>query len=235
MKYKNIKSLLWIRAKKEYPLWIVLFLCLYIISTYFFDCIKCTIAISPETATKINEFALALSYSYVAGIIVYLLTTFIPTTRKARVTLMNVMTDLNMLKDNFHELLSLIGYDCSKEKEDAETDAFNVITGKDSDSTDNSTPIPIKADCVKGLKEYVKKFDDSITAILQFEQYLYPNECEKLVEIKLSNTFQQIRIYFKEAKPPRYKGDGIIEFIQELSKINDLVILLHKDLQQYIN
>ena len=95
---KSVCALSWGRMLKEPLIWILLLVCIYSVFAYYFDFLKLHSPFSIETAKKISEIMLGLSYSYIAGMVFYFLSEFRTTTHKSRPVLTNAVEDLRLFK-----------------------------------------------------------------------------------------------------------------------------------------
>lgn len=230
---KSILELSCVRIKKESTIWILLLICFYAIFAYYFDTLKMSSPFKAETEKIINEIALGLSYSYIAGMIFYYFSVFRPNTKKARAVLANAVEDLRLFKDDFSEMSRLlIGDDWLTNKE-AHKYVFKEIAKKDYEEFSLEILIPISNECATIFKDFISRSDSYLKSIMSYEQYLFSDEYEKLTKIRLSFTFSQIRIYFSETDVTYYRKKTLMVFIRELIDINEKVVLLYQELLKY--
>ena len=230
---KNILELSFIRIKREPTIWILLVICIYAVFAYYFDSLKIYSHFQDITIKMINEIALGLSYSYIAGMIFYYFSVFRPNTKKARAVLVNAVEDLRFFKDDFSELSRQLFGDDWLTANDSDILVFREIAKSDYDSYSDQKPVAISNEYSSIFKNFIRKFDFYLNSTMAYEQYLSSDEYERLTEIRLSFSFSQIRIYFNETDIPYYKKKTLLEFIRELIVINRKVVQIYHDLSKY--
>lgn len=229
MKIKR-KCLLFVRIKRELSIWLLFLFCLYIVIAYHFDSWKIPFSFISEKATQnFNEIFLWLSYSYVAGMIFYILSIFYPKTKKTRAVLSNVTEDLRLLKDEYYDFsLSIFGQNCLNDNL-IEKDLFKEITGKDFDSL-GYFPISINKNNCKFIEDFIDKSDKILSIIMNNVEYLTYEEYLQLAKIRTSYSFQHVKIHFRDSEStPYYNKEGWIKFIKDLIETNTKVVKLYDE------
>lgn len=208
----SLPKLMWARICKEKWIWFFVPISLLLIIL----CTFCPIIPSPFSevnAAKINNIILTLSYGYLAGMIVYFLTVFIPITRKARFVLADFIEDLETLKFESSEFSrKCIGDDLTAN--DAADELFRKITGKDYDDASETESFPIP----KTIIAFYEKTNILLSAILEkYEVYLTPDEYKRLSSLRQSFIFDAIRKNKTETIPLAYSKKKLKDrFIEAL-------------------
>jgi len=230
---KTILELSAIRIIKEPTIWILLVICIYAVFAYYFDSLKIDSHFQDKTIKMINEIALGLSYSYIAGMIFYYFSVFRPNTKKARAVLVNVVEDLRFFKDDFSELSNQLFGDDWLTKKNSDILVFREIAKSDYDSYSDQIPVAISNEYSSIFKNFIRKFDFYLNSTMVYEQYLSSDEYERLTEIRLSLSFSQIRIDFNETDITYYNKETLLEIIRDLIAINMKVVQIYHDLSKY--
>lgn len=228
MKPKNsICKLSRIRIKKEPRIWLFFGVCIYIVIAHYYESIRIPTLFFREFTDAINEVAFTLSCSYIAGMILYVLTEFLNTTKKARAVLPNAVESLRYLKDDFYELSQCIyekDWLCDK---DAEEEVFKEIAGSNYESESVDGSIKISESLVRLFKMYVSKFDSCLRVAMLYEPYFSPDEYQKLTDIYMSYAFAQVRNHFGTENGTNYPPEKLKTFIEKLIEVNRKTVELY--------
>lgn len=175
--------------------------------------------------------AFSLSCSYIAGMVFHIISDFCPKTREARAVLANAGEDLRLLKDDFSELSRQIWGDDWLTSEDAKNSVFRAITNKD--FTENDNPITLSDDKASLLKDFILKFDSCLSSIMSHKSYISSKEYQKLSEVRMSFSFNQVRIHFYATESLCYSNKTLMLFIRDLIDVNKKVVELYEELLSY--
>lgn len=231
----NILLLIWERIKKDPFIWFLLIVCLYIVSAYYFNNIRIPTSFSIEIVEGINSIAFNLSLSYISGMILYILSVFLPNVRKTNAVLRNLLEDLRLFKDCYYEFLSLCGIHEFNDDKAAEN-LFQNISKSEYDVSNMHHTITLNATFVSKSKETMMEFDSYLNSIMARHDFLTSNEFDQLTEIRNSPSFSQIRHHFSYNSPTLYSSDNLIEFCGNFVEMHRRLVKLYEDmLSDYIS
>lgn len=217
------------RKIKEQPLiWILLFFCLYTFVAYHIDTIKIPSNLSIEKAQQVNTSLYTLAISYISGMIIYILTVYIPYTQKSQVILINTSEDLRYLKDEMHNFLQIISdSDLSGLDKLNEQELLNFIKPTEK----KNSLFEISIDNTNYFKGRFDIIDSYIKTIESYWNYLSTKQIKNLSEIRNSYSFNRIRHGFISGNSTYFNESSLIKFTNDLIETNKKIIKLYNNVK----
>lgn len=153
------------------------------------SCKNCVCSII-DTCYDIKYWVEPLSFSYLAALIFYIVTTLYGFARRSRYVMPDVVENARWLKDSFYDISSEFG--CGDWCENPE-----IITVAVSSISNNGIPkgsnIELSQFHKSMLKEHTTQSFVYMTLLLSQVEYLYDEEIELLFEMKLNSTLVKIK------------------------------------------
>jgi hypothetical protein len=196
---KKISELVLFKMKKEKYIWLLFLLCLICVLLISFDCKIIPSPFDLDTTEKINTTIISLANNCMVGIIVYLLVTLIPVTKKLQFVMPDFIDDLSELKDDFIELSrKTIGDDFTNAKLPKDEISASIwnIWSEYYDNLLGSYQIP---ECI--IEFYIQMDSKLNNLLLNYGSYLQSDEYERVSKLKNSFIFSQVRKSKKETLP----------------------------------
>jgi len=230
-KSTSIFKFFWYRIRKEWYIWIPLIMCIYPIISCNCDILRIPSDFDERTVCKINNIILSIVYSYVAGMIVYIITTFIPVSRKARVIIPVVVESIRKLKSEseYIEGKCYGGSWLKGQKETVFNDTFTALCGQCPDRLSDYDTITINDEHKVILSHYKKCIDLCFKTFLDYETYFTSNECQLITDIKMLFSSWQIEEEFQNISTK----ESLNAFIDDLINVYQKIMALDKSLTVY--
>lgn len=199
-------------------IWIISFICLYIIlATKLWICIRFPAIFEEDTANKLNDILVNLSYSYIAGVCFYILTVYIPESKKKNALKFTIYERLRYLKDHYYEVgHAIIGEDLTSEN--GFKLLFKEMTSENYEEYINSQKEKLLECSYNKLLPYIelrKNIRNEINEIMIYKDYLDAKQIDLLLQIRNSYWFNFINEWGVN-KPQYFDIDGIKKFIDSL-------------------
>jgi len=195
-----------IRIAKEKFIWIFVPISLILIFfCNFFTIIP--LPFSEKTVDKINDIVLALSYSYLAGMIVYFLTIFLPSTRKVKFVLADFVEDLGEIKYEFSEFSRKFISDDFSANETIDL-IFRAIAKKDYEQISITENFEIPNEITKF---YIQLYAPLSAVMEKYEIYFDDEDYKRLSQLRQSFVFNEVKKSIKDTIPLAYNKKTLKE------------------------
>lgn len=155
----------------KWPIWLILAVCLYTVVACEFPCWRfITLPASEEAVEKLNGVAKNLSYSYIAGVVFYVLSELVPFLRKQGFVLMRLKTYAENLVAAMDELIyGLTGSKVSDEELKNGEGLLMLITGQEYETEGY---FQLKENQMLAIRSFVAQMDKGLDMLLNNDIFI---------------------------------------------------------------
>lgn len=233
---------------KKWILWL-LFLCSIILSVW------CSIPrlyiptiLPSDIAVAINVILQSLSFSIIAGTMVYVITEFLPNSKKKYERLSSLANDVSTLLEDIKSIMAVSCNELSQYDDRFDPQVFmcRIITDDISDMSFDDTittqeldkDVHIKPEYIFALNQIIEKIETSLSSILLLSSYLLPDEVCLLPMVKSCSLFKEFQRRYNYGTSIDGKAliirFGLLKwYLYEYKFIRDGVEQLSKTYQRY--
>lgn len=202
------------------PIWILFITCIYCILACEFESLKIPINQDLEYCEKLNNIVKNLSYSYIAGVIFFLLSDSIPFLRKGNIAYKNINKAMHLIItaiDNFSKSINGKTW----ENTTSTIEIYEEISGGEyAANTGYNIPIDLPEYRIAIFKDLYLALNLNIDFIISQEQY---------IDTKLLNDFESIRsddcfLYIGSiANKTSIEAENAIMIFEYIKKVRNII------------
>lgn len=211
--------------KKTVVVWIVFVICIYSIFACEFDELKIPFSLIHRDIEKINNIIKNISYSYIAGVIFFLLSDTIPYLRRKKVACKNVDKSLKFIV-NAIDKFSLSINNKIWTNETSAIMIFEDYSG--GEYSDNMPPVLLPKHILSVMNTFAESININLDYILSQELYNTIELQKEMELIKLCESIQYISSISLDG------NNGTFVEPSKIVKIFSDVIIIRKTVSKYI-
>lgn len=222
------------KACKDYKLWVLFVVSIYVAFACSFPSLQFECDLAEPTCTKLNGIFQSFSLSYVAGFVFYLLSDFIPSSRRQRHNLSVIGSLLIFYEQHLHMYVHEMGKPKEIDNGYDIADWYKKTTGVEYKRDKLLNKVTIQPHFVYMFNEIAKHINTQTRELASLVDNLDEEDSEKILRILYDNEISFALFMFNEPKSITIQGIVVEGYMNKVIEIKRYIHDLYERTSCYI-